>query len=355
MPAHVFRWDLDKTYLKTDFDSVRDLVRTARLTAAQRENVPGSAALMRSILDVPADHHRVYFISGSPSQMRAVLEAKFALDGFEPDGFVLKPTLNHMIRGQFRAVRSQVAYKLGQLLSGRTEVPVRTPETLFGDDAESDAFIYALYSDILCGRITHHRLRSILKMTGAYPFQIAGIEEAVRWVVREDVVRRIIIHLDQRTATSAFEPFGSRCVPVHNHLQTALTLCLDGTVAADAIRKVGVELTDKYGFDDRQLANLAEDLVRRLKPSPDRVEGLIQALQSLPETGDSSDEGRANRMVGRLVERLQRLPRQEPRGSDRPARVDYAQQWKADQLRRAIRKRERRATEAARHQRRSSR
>ena len=28
-PPHIYRWDLDKTYLRTDFDTLRDLVRTA--------------------------------------------------------------------------------------------------------------------------------------------------------------------------------------------------------------------------------------------------------------------------------------------------------------------------------------
>jgi len=36
---HIFRWDLDKTYLRTEFDSVRALVRTARLSAEERENI----------------------------------------------------------------------------------------------------------------------------------------------------------------------------------------------------------------------------------------------------------------------------------------------------------------------------
>ena len=29
MATHIARWDLDKTYLRTEFDSLRDLVKTA--------------------------------------------------------------------------------------------------------------------------------------------------------------------------------------------------------------------------------------------------------------------------------------------------------------------------------------
>ena len=44
---HIFRWDLDKTYLHTDFDSWIDLVRTAVETPERKRTVPGAAALIR--------------------------------------------------------------------------------------------------------------------------------------------------------------------------------------------------------------------------------------------------------------------------------------------------------------------
>ena len=47
IPAFVARWDLDKTYLRTDFDTVRDLVRTAIERPDQKRTVPGAATLMR--------------------------------------------------------------------------------------------------------------------------------------------------------------------------------------------------------------------------------------------------------------------------------------------------------------------
>ena len=35
--AHVFRWDLDKTYLRTEFDSARDLIKSAIETASDKQ------------------------------------------------------------------------------------------------------------------------------------------------------------------------------------------------------------------------------------------------------------------------------------------------------------------------------
>ncbi|MFB6263256.1 MAG: hypothetical protein ABEL76_06480, partial [Bradymonadaceae bacterium] len=81
---HVYRWDLDKTYLKTDFDTVRDLLRTAMQRPEDKENVPGAVQLLRELTGPETDRETfVTFISGSPSQMRSTLERKFELDGIE--------------------------------------------------------------------------------------------------------------------------------------------------------------------------------------------------------------------------------------------------------------------------------
>src|SRR5690606_37930766 len=45
----VYRWDLDKTYLRTEFDTVRDLLRTAVESPARKRTVPGASALLREL------------------------------------------------------------------------------------------------------------------------------------------------------------------------------------------------------------------------------------------------------------------------------------------------------------------
>src|SRR2546422_2460953 len=86
---HVYRWDLDKTYLKTEFDTVRDLMRSAFERAESKHAVPGAAALLRELRKGVGA--RICFISGSPRQMRRVLTRKLQLDGVEFDEFILKP------------------------------------------------------------------------------------------------------------------------------------------------------------------------------------------------------------------------------------------------------------------------
>ena len=130
----VYRWDLDKTYLRTEFDTVRDLLRTAFESAAQKRTIPGAASLLRELR--ATDPHGIYIVSGSPEQLRRVLERKLRIDGIRWDGFTLKPQLRYIARGRFRFVKDQLSYKLGALLESRAGMPHEIDEYLFGDDAD---------------------------------------------------------------------------------------------------------------------------------------------------------------------------------------------------------------------------
>lgn len=120
----VYRWDLDKTYLRTEFDTLRDLIRTAFEPATRKRAYPGASTLLREIR--ATDPAAIFILSGSPEQMRSVLEAKLRLDGIRWDGFTLKPSLRNLVRGKFRFLRDQLSYKLTALLRSRTNV---SPET----------------------------------------------------------------------------------------------------------------------------------------------------------------------------------------------------------------------------------
>ena len=348
---HIFRWDLDKTYLKTEFDTLGDIVRIARMSAEERQNIPGSAAMIRAIRDGTDEtqRHLIYFISGSPEQLRPVIERKFALDGFIPDGFVLKPTVTNILRGRFRAVRGHVGYKLAELLHMRTEAPVGTAETLFGDDAESDAFVYSLYADLIAGRVPRGQLRTILKSSGAYPSQIRAIEDHYEGVVREDPVQRIVIHLDNRTPPAAFSAFFPRLVPIYNHLQTAIVLYLDETLPAQSIATVALELLSSYGFDRERLTHLAEDILRRRRPYtlPARLEALAADLRTVPLNVDANAHEattNARTVLDNIADRAEHLLRRpRPPGPERWApRTDYEALWREDRIRQAEAKRARR-------------
>ena len=159
MTRHISRWDLDKTYLRTEFDTVRDLVRTAFERADEKRTNPGAATLLREMARAGVSIH---ILSGSPEQMRRRLEDKLRLDGIVWDSFILKPNLQNVLRLRFRAVKDQLGYKLPALLRARTAVgDSDARETLFGDDAEADAFVYALYADIMAGRAGEELVQAI--------------------------------------------------------------------------------------------------------------------------------------------------------------------------------------------------
>lgn len=346
--GHIFRWDLDKTYLRTDFSSLSDIVRTARLTAEQRENIPGSRALIHALRDGTegGPPNLIYFISGSPNQLRSVLEKKFRLDGFAPDGFVLKPSVSMFLRGRFRAIRGQLAYKLGALLRGRADAPIGTAETLLGDDAESDAFIYSLYADVLAGKIRRGPLVDLLRKAGAYDDEVAFIEHELDAVVHEDVVRRVIIHLDQLTPPATFVDYFPLVVPIYNHLQTAVVLYLDGAVQADAVRSVAFELIRDFGFDATRLTHSGEDILRRRRVHYPLglLDALASDLRALPEMEPSKKrrkkalaaQAETAALIERIAERAVYLRgRPLPRSPDTLAvERDYAALWAADQARR---------------------
>jgi hypothetical protein len=259
--THVFRWDLDKTYLRTEFDTLGDLVKSALETAQDKQAYPGAAALLRSLRQ--SSEHRICLISGSPSQMRKVLAAKLALDGVEYDEFVLKNNLLNLRRLRLRALRAQVPYKLPALLESRLGLLGTPPETLFGDDAEADAIIYCLYADILSGLVTMGELERVMAAARAYDDQTQRTLALAERVRRGDAVRRILIHLDRRSPTAAFASYGKRLVPIYNYFQAALVLYGDRLLTAQQVLFVAREMLASPEHEIPTLANSLQDLLRR--------------------------------------------------------------------------------------------
>ena len=323
-PRHIFRWDLDKTYLRTDFDSFRGLVRAAMEKATDKRSVPGAPALLRALRAAGGPAHRICIISGSPEQMRRVIEAKLALDGVEYDEFVLKPNLQNLLRGRFRALRAQIPYKLPALLGSRVRVAAPA-ETLFGDDAESDAMVYSLYADIVAGKVPPEELSRVLTLSHAYDDQRELAMDLAAKVPHGDVVHRIVIHLDRRSPTAEFERFGPRLVPVYNYFQAALVLYGDGQLGARDVLGVAREMLASRDYSVSSLANSLQDLLRRGRL--DRAVGLRLAVESqtLVEQGSEFKDLPREEIAAAFAARVRALgalaePEPPPPG---PARLDY--------------------------------
>lgn len=276
-PKKIYRWDLDKTYLQTEFDTLRQLVKTALQKAHEKKSIPGAAALIRELR--ASGDSKLCIISGSPTQMRAVLAEKLKLDGVEFDELVLKDNLRNLVRGRFKALRGQVGYKLPVLLRSRANAPAEAEEVLFGDDAEADAFIYSLYADMVARRVSEPVVHQVLEAAEVYEDDILKVMETWERIPKADPVRRIFINLDRLTTPASFASYGPRTVPIFNYFQAALVLMADGHLGAGSVLKVMVELVQSAGHNLLTLSNSLQDLIRRGLPIGQVAQSLAEALQ----------------------------------------------------------------------------
>jgi hypothetical protein len=279
----VFRWDLDKTYLRSQFDTLRGLVRIPFEHAADKVNVPGVVPLIRGLRSdaVAAGREiRIYFVTASPPQIGKAIKEKFDLDGIEYDGIVFKNQLRNIVRGKFRNLREHVGFKLEELLRGRLDMPVEAQEILFGDDWESDPVIYSVYADLLAGRLGLEDLGKVLSQIGVDAASIARSLHLAEEIEHREVVSRIYINLERRTPLKHFRSFGSRLVPAFNYFQTASCLCEDEMLSLSTVTAVARELTAKAGYTPQRLANSLADIARRRHLGAGAVGAIRRHLES---------------------------------------------------------------------------
>jgi hypothetical protein len=259
------RWDLDKTYLRTRFDTLRELLSTAFERPDEKRAVPGAAAVLR---ELSGRGSRICILSGSPRQMRRTISAKLALDGVRYDELTLKPNLSNLARFRFRALRDQLGYKLPELLDSRAREArasrgASPREILVGDDSESDAFVYSLYADVCSGAVAQSELERILDAGGAYSEAKRRCRKALLGIPRAAVVDRILIHLDGQTPPSRFRQYGSRLIPFYNYFQAACLLLERRVLSPEAVLRIAAEFMASHGFSPDSIARSYLDLSRR--------------------------------------------------------------------------------------------
>jgi len=257
----IYRWDLDKTYLRTDFDTLKALVRTAFEPASSKRTMPGAAPLLRELWRTGPS--AIHILSGSPRQMRPVLEEKLKLDGIRWTSFTLKPSLQQLLRGHVGYLRDQVGYKLNALLESRETSAQDADEVLFGDDSESDAFVYSLYADICAGRVPLDDLTRVLEQAKVNREDVRRIVRRAGRVPQRDMCRRIFIHLDRMSAPDLFWDYGARVCPFYNYLQPALVLLEQEMIDAESVLRVAAELVADHAFAADALLASYTDLSRR--------------------------------------------------------------------------------------------
>ncbi len=265
----VYVWDLDKTYLDTQFESIRGLIKVAMEKAFQKRNVPGTATLVRALRNSwQLSHHGradfpIYFITGSPPQLEKRIHEKLNLDGIYPYGMFCKDNLRNLRPSRLWRLTHQVGFKLQSLLQLRIHLGPDVRQVLWGDDSESDAVIYSLYSDICARRFDEGEIRNILGRFKVVGDQVDSILRLQGEIPEHDPVEKIYINLADDTDADYYLKFGRRILPIYNSFQTSLDLFQDGRLNGDQVTRVAQDLIDNFRFTKEELEKSLDDMIRR--------------------------------------------------------------------------------------------
>ncbi len=261
----VFVWDLDKTYLDTNIGSLRGLLRTIREKAFQKKNIPGTATLVRALSESlqKGDKLPLYFITASPPQLETKIKAKLSIDGISPYGAFFKDNLKNLNINRFRRLTQQIGFKLQALLQLRMRLGEDVKQILWGDDSESDALIYSLYSDICAGRMDDDELSRVLESLSVLPHQIRTILNLKDDIPRNDPVERIYINLATDTDPDYYVKFGRRMLPTYNTFQIALDLLQDNKMKETSLLSIAQVLIASYFYSKEEIFGAIEDLIQR--------------------------------------------------------------------------------------------
>lgn len=256
-------WDIDKTYLDTRFSSLRGLLSIPLELAVDKRALPGTVPLLRALRRGPGEKSQLvplYFVSGSPTQLRGVIEEKMTLDGVGFDGITFKDQLGLLRRRRPRAIVHQVGYKLIALLLYRLEANPRSEWLFFGDDVEADVDVFRLFGRV-CGGLSGEALDQRLRH-----FKVGSVERhaclelAERLEKGRDPIARIFIHLASgREPREVDDP---RVVETRSFLQTALVCAQMKRIHPRELRAVAEDIR-RQRVPEKLIRRDIEDAARR--------------------------------------------------------------------------------------------
>lgn len=264
----IYVWDLDKTYLDTHWQSLRDIFRASFADNYHKNNVPGTATLVNCLKqswqqrkgNVPFP---IFFITASPPQMEKKIRDKLLSDEILPLGIFFKDNLKNLRPGRFWKLRQHVGYKVTALMYLRTLLKPEITQVLWGDDSETDAVIYSLYSDICARRLRDEECEKVLKLFNVTGDQMQRLFSTQQQVPELDPVEKIYINLAVDTDPEYYMKFGRRMIPSYNALQTSLDLLQDNRLGLEHVIRVGRDLATNYGFTIDELQRSLDDMIRR--------------------------------------------------------------------------------------------
>lgn len=152
--------DIDETYLKTDFRTIRGLITTTFQYAIDRIVYPGMSEFYRTIKK--DGDSALFFLSSSPHQMKELFRRKLLLEEVPYDGMVLRDLVHLLATGGTKEMRNPFGFKLFATLKLAASFPDGSRIVLIGDDTESDAGVYEAFKRITDGSLGGGELSKIL-------------------------------------------------------------------------------------------------------------------------------------------------------------------------------------------------
>jgi len=266
--SEVFVWDLDKTYLDTRIDSISGLLDALIERSWSKKNIPASNILLKQLherwsQEKGVKNFPIFFITASPPQMEERIREKLLFDGVSPAGCYFKNNLRNLRPSRWWRLKKHIGYKVSALLHLRSQLAENIEQVLWGDDSESDAIIYNLYSDICSRRISDSDLLLLLKKIGIAQDNIDLIFELKKDIPINDPVKKIYINLAIDTDHDYYLKFGRRTVATYNTFQVALDLFQDKRLRLEDIILVFDEMVNNYGFSHEELIKSFSEFVKR--------------------------------------------------------------------------------------------
>lgn len=266
----ILLFDIDKTYLDTQFSNWRGLLRIPLEFALDKEAVPGAAPLIRALRRGPGARSALvplYFVSGSPLELRSVIERKMTLDGVEFDGITFKDQLGLAKQWRFSAIKAQVGYKLRALLLYALELPRGARWLCFGDDVESDAEVFALFGEVVAGlrgTALEERLKERAVET-ADRARVCALADDLGPARADPVLRIFIRRTREKEGPDLQRP---QVVPTPTFLGAALVLRAMGRINDSAVAAVADDLRTRH-VPEAVLAEEVQTAGERFGVSPE--------------------------------------------------------------------------------------
>jgi hypothetical protein len=205
----------------------------------------------------------IFFITASPPQLEGKIYQKLMLDGVRPYGIFCKDNLQNLRPRKLWRITKHVGYKLQALMQLRAFLSDGVRMILFGDDGESDANIYSLFSDICARRIDSGELRRVLNYFSVLDQQVDTILRLQEVIPTHDPVEKIYINLAEDTDSDYYLKFGRRILPAYDSFQMAIDLFQDRRINAEQVVRVARKLAESYDYSAEQIEKSFDDMIRR--------------------------------------------------------------------------------------------